>query len=1404
MATTFFVFELGFAPFIDTVEGNITSENHNALNGLSFGSATDPVAGDLRTLSASPTSGPGADGDATSYNSNNAVANEQFLIDGGAPRTFDVLMTYTNTVITYTDGTTATIAALIMQDTLGRIYLVPSATGPNAYTDALEAKPIASVTLGTAAAANGTDVYNMYADRYVLNIKDETVEGTENADLIDGSYAGDPQGDRVDNSDNFSGTDDDLIYAYGGNDTVLSGAGNDTVDAGTGNDLVQGGTGNDSIDGGDGNDTLQGDGWSDTITGGAGDDLILGDGPGTVDAVLVAHEDFTGGATGWTNNTTSSSGQFDEFLGRFEGTDGSTSGGPLTQKTFDLADGYTGVVIEFDLLILDSWDANSNFSTGPNGDAFQLYINGQIVANELFHFSEPGFNGDRTGTVTIAGVTYSFFFTQTQNGQLGFNNSFPDQVWHVRLEAENYTADQITIGFGATTDEDLNNESFGIDNLTIVSTNDTSIDIAQAAGHDLLLGGAGNDTIDGGRGDDTVYGGDGNDSILGGDGDDILSGDAGADTIDGGDGNDQIQGGQGGDSLSGGAGDDFILGDGQWYTPSDYASTSNGAATTLTVTNTADGPIQLWWIDASGTLQFYATIQPGETRVQPTFEDHNWVLRDEQGFYLDLIEGAANQTVVYGADGLADSISGGDGNDTIYGQFGNDTIDGGADDDVIHGGYGNDSILGGDGDDSILGGSGNDTLDGGAGNDTLIGGDGNDLFIGSAGADSIDGGVSWWDIVDYSGSDAAVTINLSDTLAESGGYAEGDTLVNIEQVIGSAFDDVFTAASGGSSFSGGAGNDSVTGGSGNDRFWGEDGNDTLIGGGGNDLLEGQDGDDSLSGGTGADTLIGGEGNDTLNGGGDNDVLFGNAGDDFIAGSTGDDLLHGGDGNDTLDGDSDNDTLYGGAGDDRLIGDAGNDLLFGGDGNDSMTGGDGDDTLHGDAGSDTLNGGAGNDTIYGGADSDRLTAGANQGSDVIYGGEDGVDFDTLNVSGNDNVFVTFTGNEQGSFAYQAGGDGLFFEIERIETGPGNDTIDASATTNGTNVDSGSGDDLILGGSGHDTLSGGDGNDTIVLGGGADVVQGGSGADVFIVGAGFGGTTIDGGLDHDRIDLSGLPNGVTVLFTGPGAGTITDRVTGEVLTFANIEHLILTDHDDIVDATLDGGSTFIETRGGDDSLTGSNSGAIYDDHAYDPNGAGNDTFVGGAGDDTMWLGNGDDLATGGTGNDQIYGQEGSDTLLGEGGNDTLHGGFDDDSLSGGDGNDLLYGDEPVGGTAVADGTTATGGTTRDSFVFDGAEGTSATIILDDGTGTAHDGDGVRDVIYVTGTGDGAALRIEGFDYGTDWIVAAENWDLRHPDRDRAGQSPRHPDLCQWQHAKLRHLPRQRVGVRPCRGFRCPCRQ
>lgn len=59
---------------------------------------------------------------------------------------------------------------------------------------------------------------------------------------------------------------------------------------------------------------------------------------------------------------------------------------------------------------------------------------------------------------------------------------------------------------------------------------------------------------------------------------------------------------------------------------------------------------------------------------------------------------------------------------------------------TITGGSGNDYLFGMGGNDQLFGGIGNDFLDGGDGVDNLQGGVGNDVMIGGAGADTLSGG----------------------------------------------------------------------------------------------------------------------------------------------------------------------------------------------------------------------------------------------------------------------------------------------------------------------------------------------------------------------------------------------------------------------------------------------------------------------------------------------------------------------------------------------------------------------------------------------------------------------------------------------------------------------------------------
>ena len=106
--------------------------------------------------------------------------------------------------------------------------------------------------------------------------RDGIVEGTSGNDSIDIGYMGDPDGDRIDESDNTAGNNDDVIQAGAGDDTIKSHYGNDSVDAGDGNDSVWGGAGDDTILGGAGSDTLKAGIGSDLVDGGDGDDSLEG------------------------------------------------------------------------------------------------------------------------------------------------------------------------------------------------------------------------------------------------------------------------------------------------------------------------------------------------------------------------------------------------------------------------------------------------------------------------------------------------------------------------------------------------------------------------------------------------------------------------------------------------------------------------------------------------------------------------------------------------------------------------------------------------------------------------------------------------------------------------------------------------------------------------------------------------------------------------------------------------------------------------------------------------------------------------------------------------------------------------------------------------------------------------
>ena len=208
----------------------------------------------------------------------------------------------------------------------------------------------------------------------------------------------------------------------------------------------------------------------------------------------------------------------------------------------------------------------------------------------------------------------------------------------------------------------------------------------------------------------------------------------------------------------------------------------------------------------------------------------------------DVIYGGAGDDVIGGA-GNGDLICGGPGDDVLSGGTGSDALFGGADVDLLHGNRGNDRLSGGAGDgdrvygdlgdDKVRGGSGSgDEAAGGLGIDRVNGGPGaGDMVSGDYGDDSMSGGAGAGDVASFATEvpDRFGTgINASLRSGEATGDGD-DTLHSVEDLRGSAFDDVLVGDSGPNVIDGGPGDDLLRGGGGGDQALGDQGADACHG-----------------------------------------------------------------------------------------------------------------------------------------------------------------------------------------------------------------------------------------------------------------------------------------------------------------------------------------------------------------------------------------------------------------------------------------------------------------------------------------------------------------------------------------------------------------------------------------------
>ncbi len=1124
------------------------------------------------------------------------------------------------------------------------------------------------------------------------------------------------------------------------NDHITGDGSSNLLDGGYGDDTLVGLAGADTLDGGAGADTTDYSdsaawvnvdlGLSTAQTGGGSENHALGD-------VLIGIENVTGSAfddhiTGDGNANVLAGMDGDDTLVGGDGAD--TLDGGTGVDTADYSGNVKWVYVNLGLSTAHirggmGNDPSDNVLIGienVTGSAFNDYIIGDGNANVL-----AGMEGDDI-LVGGAGV-------DTLDGGAGVDTArYYDSAAWVCVDLGRSTAQT----GGGTENDALGDVLIGIENVTGSAfndhiTGDGSRNLLDGGdGDDTLIGGAGADTLDGGAGADTtdysgsaawvnvdlglftaqtgggsenhalgdmltyienVTGSAFNDHITGDGNANRLSGLAGNDTMDGGAGNDTLEGGLGRDSLDGGTGNDEIYG-------GDGDDTLVGGAGA----DTLDGGAGLDAASYSGSAA-WVRVSLGRSTGQTGGGSGNHALGDvltgienvTGSAFNDRIIGDGGSNLLDGGAG-ADTLEGGAGSDTLYGRDGNDSVHGGDGADILYGGLGDDTLNGGAGSDVLYGGDDNDVLYGGDDNDSLYGGLGHDTLAGGAGADILDGGMGV-DAADYSASAAWVRVDLRLTQQSGGGagnHAEGDVLISIEDVTGSAFNDHLIGTDNPNRLSGLAGADTLAGGTGADTLDGGSGvdtadysesaswvwvnlglsreqadggagnhargdvlisienvtgsafNDRIIGDGGSNLLDGGAGADTLAGGAGADTLDGGEGADTADYSESTSWVRVSLG--LSTGQTGGgsgnhalgDVLIGIENvtgsvfNDRIIGDGGSNLLDGGAGADTLEGGAGSDTLYGGDGNDSVHGGDGADSLYGGLGHDTLNGGAGSDVLYGGDDNDVLYGGDD--NDSLYGG---LGHDTL-----------------------AGGAGA----DTLDGGEGADTADYSESTSWVRVSLGLSTGQTGGGSGNHALgdvltgienvTGSAYNDSIIGDGNANLLSGLAGADTLVSGAGA--DTLDGGSGLDTADYSGSTSWVRVdlgLSTGQTGGGSGNHALGDVLT--GIENVTGSAFNDRIIG--DGGSNLLDGGAGADTLEG----GAGSDTLYGRDG--NDSVHGGDGADILYGGLGDDTLNGGAGSDVLYGGDDNDVLYGEDDNDSLYGGLGHDTLAGGAGADILDG-------------------------------------------------------------------------------------------------------------------------------------
>ena len=1090
-----------------------------------------------------------------------------------------------------------------------------------------------------------------------------------------------------------------------------------TFNGDDGPNILAGGAEDDVLNGFGDADTLDGMGGDDAVNGGDGDDLLIG---GAGDDLLDGgagldrgdwrgqSQSFTFTLNGLLNAAVSADGLETDSLVSVEGINGTNFG-----DTYNVASTFTGNFGNFVSIRLGAGDDVVNNTGGGARVEYRFALAGVTV-----DFGLGTAFGTDAGDIANVGV-------DTLNGVHTMRGSNFDDI--IRGSNSGTTFEEFR---GEAGDDDIDGVG-GTRNQVRYTSSPGAVDVNLTTGV-AQDGFGGVDTlaniqrIRGSSFGDTLTGDGQDNSIFAESGDDMVFGLAGNDFIRGGFGSDVIDGGDAFDTLS-------------------FTDQSLGFTFTLDgVTNTAVRS------DAQETDTFTKIERIDASPHGDTFNFSAGFSSDDSGFLSirlnagdDVINAGAARVFArydFAEAGVLVDLGAGTGQSRLAGDVANvgmDTL------------IGVTRVVGGAFDDEIRGSDSGSTFE------QFDGRNGDDILNGVGGTNNQ---------ARYRFVSTGVDVNLATGVAQDG-RGGTDTLINIQHIEASDFDDVIVGDGQNSFFDPRDGDDTIDGGEGFDtgdyRFSASmpitftlSSTVTAVGADiGTDTYQGVE---RFKGGSAADVFNadmnfvglvtndsrfnafeGRQGDDVINGNGLTRVEYFGATDaitaDFIAGtvvgdvSVGTDMISGvgsvvgTDFNDTLRGSNTNpetDGLF--SGEDFIPG-AGDDLIDGRGGFDRVRY-DFENNGVGivvDLGAGTVTDGFGDtDTLIGiegvvGSDFvDDLTGDAGDNNFEPKAANDVVN----GLGGFDIVF--YDDSDAGVTVHLANqtaddGEGGTDTLISIEAAQGSDFDDSLTGSMDDNLFDGlDGDDMLMGLAGDDTLHGGLGGDMLDGGDGMDIASYQASAARVIVNLGTG-YRVGGDAAGDSYDsIEGL--------RGSGLNDILVGTAGANMLIG------------------DGGGDTLRGEAGDDTLEG---------------GAGFDRLMGGAGFDiasysgsaarvVINLGTGfqsggdaagdaynsieglegsafNDVLVGDGAANRLLGRDGRDTLRGEGGDDTLEGGVDFDTLMGGAGTDIASYAGSAARVVINLGTgyTTGGDASGDSFLdIEGLEGSSLNDVLV-GTATAN---------------------------------------------------------------------------------------